>query len=1104
MRLAAFAFSELVEGSSTLAGLGEARSERARRAYLEAVRDCIGVARGRQLMIAGDGVLAEFDSASDALTFAGALKRCCEREARRWGERLDVRIAIDVGEAISDQAPDAYTIGAAGRVQQLARAAAQGVLATSTVAAIATTPPGASYRSAGLIELPGWPQPVSIVEVVFEPRGDGQAPLPPELEGRGPHSPFVGRAAEREKLAAAWRAALVGERQLAFVFGEPGIGKTRLVAEFARGLHEQGAEVLWGRSFEEALTPYQPFVQALQHHIRWAAPDELRAQAGVEAAVVGRLVPELRARIPIPDGAAEDPDSERFRLFEAVGVLLATASADRPILLVLDDLQWADQGTLLLLRHLATEAAPAQLLILGTYRHSEVGREHPLALVQADVERDRLIDRIELGGLAEDEVGTFVGALIGWQPPDLVVRTLRGETQGNPLFLEEVVRHLQELGLSTDPERMAGLRNTAQELGVPARVRELVARRVQRLSRRARSALSAASVIGSEFGSDVLADVLGTPDPLELVAALDEAVEGRLLNESGERIGQYGFCHALIQQALYEEQSRNRRAAMHARAAGALERLHADSDARHAELAYHYARAGDEHAAKVVVHGRAAAERALGLFAYEDAVRNVSAALAALASLPEKDEAQRAALLALLGTASVRAGDYEAARAAFHEAAELAAEVQAWPLLAEAVLGYGGGAGFGGVWVTFAAVDEELVRLLELALSACPPGDSHERIRLLGRLAQALYWADDSERALGLSDEALATARRLGDPAALAYALDSRHVVLWSPDHLEEERALAEEMLAIGRRLGDRDIQLEALAWMITDALETDPLEVVDGHIAEHARIAAELRQPYHLWYTEATRAMRAHLDGRFAEAAALAEKAYSYGLHSHGENALQTYLVQTMFVKLDMGRLEELIDGLQRYVATSPLSAWRAALALALAGLDRREEALAQVAWFAEQGFDQIRRDCVWTTTMTALSRTVGHFNDPTHAGTLYRMLLPFAGRNCVVGGAVLCLGPMTRMLGMLARAAGRPDEALAHLEADLASSRALHSPPLIARSQLEAAKARLQRGGPGDEAAARRLLDEAAETAGSIGMEKLLHDIDVVRGGGVVGAAG
>lgn len=1096
-RLAAFAYCELAEESSTLASLGEARSERARRAYFEVVRGGIATAGGRELSSAGDGVLAAFDSATDAVSFAECVQCGCGREGRRSSEPLDVRIGIDVGEAAfaGDGADGAAAAGAAVRAQQLARAAGSGsVLASSLVAALA---PGSAdaFDPVGLLDLPGAAEPVSAFEVRWERPPPVQAPLPAELEAYRGRAPFVGRTAERERVRAAWRLALRGERQVAFVAGEPGIGKTRLVAELARELHEEGAVVLWGRSYEEALTPYQPFVQALQHHIRNAPPEELRRQLGTDAGVLARFLPELEKRLSTPPRAPAEDESERYRLFEAVSRLLNGVSAELPLLLVLDDLQWADQGTLLLLKHLARDPSPAPLLLLGTYRHSEVGREHPLALVQADVERDRIVERVELAGLEEAETAALVGALLGWRPPLDVVRSLRGETEGNPFFLEEVVRHLEQLGLSTDPERLARVQATVQELGVPARVRELVGRRLQRLSPPTRAALSAAAVLGSEFGSTVLAEVLGLAGERELVPALDEAVEGRLLVEVPERLARYSFSHALIQQALYEEQTVNRRAALHEQAAAALERLQCDEPDAFAELAYHYARAGDRHASKVVRYGRAAGERALALLAYEDAVRELSAALAALGRAGG-DAGEEAELLALLGTAQTRAGDAPAARAAFRRAAERSRAAGAWRTLARAALGYGGGAGFGGVWVTFAAIDDELVRLLEQALAACPAGPSHERVRLLGRLAQALYWLPEKERALALSEEALASARRLGDPTALAYALDSRHVVLWGPDHLDTCRALAEEMLQLGRDLDDRDIQLEALAWLITDALERDPIAVVDGFISEHARIADELKQPYHLWYTEAARAMRAHLDGRFAEAAELCEQAYAYGRHAHGENALQTYLVQTMLLRLDLGRLDDLIDGLTEYVAESPLAAWRAALALALAGLDRRDDALAQVEWFAERGFDAIPRDCVWMTTMASLGRAVAHFDDGAHATELYELLLPFADRTCVVGGAVLCLGPVSRILGMLARAAGRPDAAIEHFAHARARSRALGSPPLVARTQLETAKAHLLRGADGDGAAAERLLEEASAIASESGMEKLLHDIAALQG--------
>jgi class 3 adenylate cyclase len=1100
-RLAAFVFSELTEGSATLARLGEARSERARRAYFDVVRTAAASVGGRELGVSGDGLLVAFESASGAIAFASCVVRGCDREGRRSGERLDVRVGIDVGETRWSETGEADGAGAAARSRQLARAADHGrVLATAVVAALAAEA-DARFTPAGLLQLPGSAESVSVVEVEWDRPVAVRVPLPPDAELGPGRTGFVGREAEWDRLEAVWRPALRGERQLVFVVGEPGIGKSRLAAEFARSRYEQGVQVLWGRSFEEALAPYQPFVHALEHHVRFTPPQALREQAAAGADVLARLLPELRSRLSLPAIApVEDPESERYRLFEAVGALLATASGDSPVLLVLDDLHWADRGTLMLLKFLARHPAAGPLLLLGTYRHCEVGRGHPLALMQADVERDRVVERIELRGLAEDEVGRLVGGLIGLSPPVDVVRGLRDETEGNPFFLEELVRHLEQLGVGADAARLGRIAATVRELGVPARVRELVGRRVQLLAQPAREALSAAAVAGNEFDRDVLAEVLGA-SPAELVASLDEAVVGGLLVESRQHVGRYGFAHALVHQALYDDQTLNTQAALHERVAAALERLRPEAPELHAELAHHYARAGERHAPQVAVHGRLAGERALALLAYEDAIAQLSAAVGALDGAG--DSRERSELLALLGTAHTRAGDAKLARAAFREAARLAASAGAWRTLAQAALGFGGGTGFGGIWETFGTVDDELVRLLEQALSQCPKEGSHERVRLLGRLAQALYWAPDKEPALALSEQAVASARLLGDPAALAYALDGRNVVLWGPDHLDEGRRLAEEMLVLGRDLGDRDIQLEALSWLITDALERGSIALVDGLIDEHAVIAAELRQPYRLWFTEVLRAMRAHLDGRLAEADDLCRGAYAYGEQAHGENALQVFLAQALFLRLDQGRAEELYAELSAQPGWPPRT-WHAAAALTLAGLDRRDEALEHVAWFSEQGLAAIPRDAVWMMIVVALGRTIAHFDDPTYADELYELLLPFADRTCVLGGAVVCLGPASRILGMLARAARRPDDALKHLAASLEQSRALGSPSLVARTQLEAAKAHLLRRTDDDRAAAERLLDEAGATAAALEMRKLGQDIELLRASLRAGAPG
>ncbi|MGZ4400443.1 MAG: ATP-binding protein, partial [Gaiellaceae bacterium] len=981
------------------------------------------------------------------------------------------------------------------------------ILVSSLVQTLAARHSPFSFSPVGLVELRGLPEPVSALEVVYERASREQLPLPPELAAApAGRSSFVGRSGERERLASVWRLAEAGERQLTFVSGEPGIGKSRLSAEFAAGVYGDGGVVLWGRCFEEALAPYQPFVQALRHYVTTCDPDELHGTGATQLAPLVRLLPELgqRAAVPPDEEAGEiEAETERYRLFEAIAVMLARIAADTSLLLVLDDLQWADQGTLLLLRNLVFDARPASLLVLGTYRDSEVSRSHPLAQLQADVLRERPVELIELGGLDEHESAMLVDALLGWRLPSDVARTLRSETEGNPFFLEEVVRHLEELGVVSDPDRLRRVRTTVDALGVPRRVRELIARRVQRLSRGALEALRVASVIGSEFRLDLLAAVLDE-DEVQAVALLDEAIEARLLFELPTRIGEYGFTHALIQQALYEEQTANRRAALHRRIAETIEALHPQAalapdplyPQAAAALAHHFSLAGTRSLAKVVGYGRAAGDQALALLAYEDAAREFARALEALARTAPDAQGERAELLVLLGAARSRAGDAEAAEAAFEAAAEIATRIGAAKTLAHAALGYGGGTGFGGVWTKFARVDAVLVGFLEEALALVSEDEARLRAQLLGRLAQALYWGstEERQRSLTLSEEALELARALADPVALAYALDSRHVALWEPDNLEELSPLADEMLRLGEQIGDREIQLQAYAWLITDALERAPLEIVDRYVEAHARLARELGQPYHLWYTEVARAMRAHLAGRFAEMSELVERALRHGQTTHAETAQAVYTIQLLHLKLKTGGLEEVISPLELIAAQSPLPAIHSVLALAYAGAGRRADALAQVELFAADDFASIRRDCAWSSTVCFLSYVVAAFDAREYAPQLYRLLLPFADLNGVAGGAILCLGPVSRYLGMLARVNGDYEQALQHLRHALARSGSLGSEPLVARTQLEKAKVLLARDADGDRARAQELLVEVTAATERLGMAQLARDAAAV----------
>ena len=907
---------DLAESDAVLVELGEGRVETSRTAYLAFLHNAVTTHRGRELLRKDGQALVAFATPSAALACAVSVQRAAERHNRTHDDRLDPRIGIQLGEAtdpISATDHGEYVAQPAIQARQLCEAALGGhIIVSDLVSALARPDASITFERAGLIDLAGTTDPVATFEVRYEQVAGARPPLPPGLAARPRgRCSFVGRTSQRERLHALWQAAAGGQRRLVFAMGEPGIGKSRLAAEFAASAHDDGAVVLSGRSFEEAIVPYQPFVEALRQYVADCDPAELQARLGDDAAPLATLVPELSARLPDrTERAAEE--GQRHRLFDAVAALLSNTSLSAPVLLVLDDLQWADPATLLLLKHVVLDPRPASLLILGLYRDTEVGLSHPLAQLQADVERDFVIDRVRLGGLEDRDVASMFDEMIGWSPPQSVARGLRDDTEGNPFFLTEVIAQLDESGVAVDRERMTHGHLMAGDFGIPARVRDFVARRIGRLSNGAREALDVAAVVGTEFGLDILAAVLDV-EVEDLVDYLEEALEAHLVVEAAGRPRTYAFSHSLFQGALHEGQSTNRRALLHARVAAAIEALQPDDPETLSELARHYALTAGRYAQKVVHYGAAAGDRAFTQLAFEDAVEEYGRALDALPLVASADARTKADLLVRLGEAQTRVGDASAANESFLAAAESCVGESSHDILARAALGYGGTGKFGAIFDPFGGVNQTLVDLLEHAIDTCPSDGEATRVRLLGWLAQALYWSDDKERVLALSQEALGPARRIGDPTVIAYALHSQHAALWGPDHIPELRAAAEEMLTLGRSLGDQDIELKAHTWLVTDALETDSVEVADEYIAGFTRLAEELHRPYLLGYAKALRATRAHLEGRFDEMIALMDEQLARAEGADASRANEAHSWQMALFLLDPRSHRRRPDGRSR-----------------------------------------------------------------------------------------------------------------------------------------------------------------------------------------------
>ena len=760
------------------------------------------------------------------------------------------------------------------------------------------------------------PAPVAASPVALEP-----APWPAPLAAAVDRHSLIGRGVELAFLERCWREAAEGQRALVLLAGDAGIGKTRLVAEVASRAYADGAAVLYGRFDEETLSLYQPVVEMLRGWSAGAPLDVLRDRLGPRAAELAILLPEFGA--PPADHSSTggggnvsgaEADAQRFRFFDAVAALLGEIGAEAPVVLVFDDLQWADRPTLQLLRHLVRAPAPRRVLFLGTYRESEVSDRDPLHELIGDLRREGTLRRLELGGLAELEVGELVAELAHTPASEAFVRALAGETEGNPFFIEEVVRHVRDTAGALSEEV------TLEQAGVPDGVREVTSRRLRKLTEPTRAVLLVASVIGREFDYDVLAAVVSQGDD-ELVEALEEGVEARVLREIGH-VGRYGFTHALVRATLYDSISQLRRARLHGRVGETLVSMRgSDLDPHLAMLAHHFAQAAPvERPDRAIDFALAAARRADRLLAWEEAAQHYRAALKARELSGAVDDHVRGGAAAGPGRFGGTGGDGGGGARELRRRDPDRARVAATRCCSRAAA-----LGLAGPWSALSRSDPERVALLDEAMTELSEDDSPLRARLLARTSLELYYAGEPELRLSLSDEAVRIARRVGDPRTLAACLDARHYALWRPENTEERLAVAAELRDVAEEAGDPELELQGAAWTIIDLMELGDIDGVDIQIAAVSKLADALHRPIWLWWAGLFRATRALLDGRFDEAERLAQETLAIGQRGQAENALHYYAQCMYSIRREQGRLAEVEGAVRNFIELYPaIPAWR------------------------------------------------------------------------------------------------------------------------------------------------------------------------------------
>ncbi len=828
-----------------------------------------------------------------------------------------------------------------------------------------------------------------------------------------------------------------------------------------------------GRCFEGEGSPaFWPWLQIIREYTQGRDPSELRRVFGAGAGPIAELVPEIADQISSASAAAPlEPAQARFRLFDSVTSLLKNASADKPLLLVLEDLHWADQPSLRLLEFLAREIASSRLLVVGTYRDQGLDRNHPLSQTLAELARHSATGRLDLPPLDEGEVARYIELTAGVAPTESLVRVVFERTEGSPFFLSQLVKVLVTEGVLDDPEKAAAL---ARRL--PGEVREVILRRISALPAECAAILAAASVLGREFSLGDLAAVAGQGED-ELLDRIESALAARVVVERGEP-GRFLFTHALIRETLYGEMSATRRARLHRRAAEMLEESGGrDPLALYSEMAHHRFRSGaPADNLKAIEFALKAAQEATRVHAHEEAAALYERALQALPGESGGGH-DRCDLLLALAEELKRSGAVERARESFQRAAELARQAGQPEKLARAALGIG-------VAMTgaFGEVDQVQIQMLQEALEKLPPGDSPLRARLLAQLANSLYYF--TGRRVTLSEQALAIARRVGDPGALQMALYSRHVALMLAERFDERLAVSEEFLRLAGMSGSKEMQLRARYRRIIDATETGNMPALDQEIEAYTALAGELRQPAFLWMARHFAAARCLLRGRFQEAGALSQQALALGQKAQDPTASLFGMVVMNGVYCESGMPEKFVDTLLRVIEKYPLIPGnRSVLSYLYCHMGKLDDAAAQLDLVAARDFEDLPRDGSFIVVLSGLAQVCYFLKDRARAEKLYPMLLPYAGRMIMSGNSAVAFGWISRPLGLLSAALGRWEEAAAHYEVAIRKNAEADAPSFVAGARVELAETLLEREAPGDRENARAQLVLALTGAAAIG---------------------
>jgi DNA-binding SARP family transcriptional activator/class 3 adenylate cyclase len=896
--------------------------------------------------------------------------------------------------------------------------------------------------------------------------------LPPDTAVRLPspltlssRATLVGRRREREILGRTWKAAVAGRRGAVFVSGEPGIGKTRLLADLAETAARDGGIVLYGCCDEDLKLAYLPFEEALRH-AEWTT-------AG-DATEIGGPLARWSRQDDVPSEMEDGylrvaSDVEAWFLVDALERHLISLSCSRPVLLILDDLQWATSPTVSVTQRLVRSSDPASLMIAALYRDSDLAEDHPMHALLASVKPEHHAARIVLSGLDADSVESIVARLIPElsDDPELIGRAIQQETAGNPLFVEELLTHLRESG-----EPHERLRAGELSLEPPQSVSDVIERRVRTLPPNGQRALTVASVAGLEFDVAVVGTVMGDFD--EALDGFDQALGAKLVEETRDAAGIFRFTHAVIRRTLYNRLSSARCAQLHGEVALAIEAQPYTGSSRVGSLADHFAKATTNLAlSKGPRYCSLAAEWSLRRLAPQDARSFAQRGLDLLARVDSPDLPVRADLLLWLARASYLLGDVAGSREYAERAAADARAVRSPQRMLAAASARS--------WHGSAGVSDPLVEdLCHSVLELADEGAIALRARALAILA--FYRATSVGLALEadpFAAEAVDLARRSTDRELLWESLYARARTSWASDQILDRLAVADEMVLLSAQQPALEMTVQSRLVRAVVRLERGDRAGFDEDLTAVEAFAAD-RPTY--WLPAATanmwRAMVALAEDRLDDAETHSKALYRM-LPPSDINLRISQAAQLFAIRRQQGRLAELMASAESTMESFDLPALRTGLAWGLAETGNQNRAKQLVSSLLADGASDLRHDSTWTSELVGLAEAVILTDCTEHAVQVYDLLLPRSGQLLVFAPGILCAGAADRFLGSLSAMLGDRNDAESRFAHAMTLEQRMRMPGLV--SQTEAARSRVLHAAQASESVADDGVAGTTETPGS-----------------------